>query len=152
MSHLPIYIGCEDWSVGREQAAVFPIEGTHLQRYGSQLSCVEINSSFHRPHRHQTYVRRVESCPKRLVFCVKSTQAHHSRTTFSGLCSAAKRALPSMCLSHCCPSIRIHIRCSAQIGSSQEVKHSTCNNEERKHIEDVVGRLSRQYDSANHRS
>jgi len=72
LSHLPIYIGCEDWSVGREQAEVFPIEGTHLQRYGSQLSCVEINSSFHRPHRHQTYVRRVESCPKRLVFCVKA--------------------------------------------------------------------------------
>lgn len=72
MSHLPIYIGCAGWSVGREQAAVFPVEGTHLQRYGSQLTCVEINSSFYRPHRHQTYVRWDESCPKRLVFCVKA--------------------------------------------------------------------------------
>ncbi|MFU2325592.1 DUF72 domain-containing protein [Pseudomonas sp. NFX98] len=71
MSHLPIYIGCAGWSVGREQAAAFPVEGTHLQRYGSQLNCVEINSSFYRPHRHQTYARWAESVPQAFRFCVK---------------------------------------------------------------------------------
>ncbi|KQV17956.1 hypothetical protein ASC74_03435 [Pseudomonas sp. Root329] len=71
MSHLPIYIGCAGWSVGREHAAAFPAEGTHLQRYGSQFNCVEINSSFYRPHRHQTYARWATSVPKEFRFSVK---------------------------------------------------------------------------------
>jgi len=71
VSHLPIYIGCAGWNVGREQTAVFPVEGTHLQRYGSQLNGVEINSSFYRPHRHQTYVHWAESVPRAFRFCVK---------------------------------------------------------------------------------
>lgn len=71
MSHLPIYIGCAGWSVGREQAAGFPVEGTHLQRYSSRLNGVEINSSFYRPHRYQTYARWAESVPETFRFCVK---------------------------------------------------------------------------------
>lgn len=66
-----IYIGCAGWSVGRDQTAAFPEEGTHLQRYSSQLNCVEINSSFYRPHRQQTYARWADSAPKGFRFCVK---------------------------------------------------------------------------------
>lgn len=67
----PIFIGCAGWSVGREQAAAFPDKGTHLQRYATRLSCVEINSSFYRSHRQQTYARWAESVPQAFRFCVK---------------------------------------------------------------------------------
>ncbi|WP_212627621.1 DUF72 domain-containing protein [Pseudomonas sp. PP3] len=71
MNPLPIYIGCAGWTVGREQASAFPAQGTHLQRYGAQLNGVEINSSFYRPHRRQTYVRWAESVPNAFRFSVK---------------------------------------------------------------------------------
>jgi uncharacterized protein YecE (DUF72 family) len=56
--------------VGRDQAA-FPAEGTHLQRYACVFNCVEINSSFYRPHRQQTYARWAESVPDGFRFSVK---------------------------------------------------------------------------------
>jgi uncharacterized protein YecE (DUF72 family) len=70
LSHQPIYIGCAGWNVGRDQAA-FPAEGTHLQRYASVFNCVEINSSFYRPHRQQTYARWADSVPDGFRFSVK---------------------------------------------------------------------------------
>ncbi|WP_241668542.1 MULTISPECIES: DUF72 domain-containing protein [unclassified Pseudomonas] len=71
MNPQPIYIGCAGWNVGREHAPQFPAQGTHLQRYSAQFNCVEINSSFYRPHRHQTYVRWAESVPAGFRFSVK---------------------------------------------------------------------------------
>ncbi|MCK8663910.1 DUF72 domain-containing protein [Pseudomonas azerbaijanoccidens] len=67
----PIYLGCAGWSVGREHAAAFPEHGTHLQRYAWQFNGVEINSSFYRPHRQQTYARWADSVPHDLRFSVK---------------------------------------------------------------------------------
>lgn len=64
-------VGCAGWNLGREHVAAFPAEGTHLQRYGARLDCVEINSSFYRPHRHQTYVRWAQSVPEGFRFSVK---------------------------------------------------------------------------------
>lgn len=72
LSRSAIFIGCAGWSVGREQVASFPDTGTHLQRYATQLNCVEINSSFYRPHRRQTYMRWAESVPEGFQFCVKA--------------------------------------------------------------------------------
>ncbi|MFY0731972.1 DUF72 domain-containing protein [Pseudomonas sp. NFX15] len=75
-----IYIGCAGWSVAREHAAAFPGEGTHLQRYASRLNGVEINSSFYRPHRQQTYARWADSVPRGFRFCVKvPKQITHER-------------------------------------------------------------------------
>lgn len=68
---LPIYIGCAGWSLGREFVSTFPVEGTHLQRYASQLNSVEINSSFYRPHRREAYARWADSVPDGFRFCVK---------------------------------------------------------------------------------
>jgi uncharacterized protein YecE (DUF72 family) len=42
-----------------------------LQRYAAQLNCVEINSSFYRPHRQQTYQRWAASVPAGFRFSVK---------------------------------------------------------------------------------
>ena len=67
----PIFIGCAGWSLGRDLVSRFPVEGTHLQRYASQLNGVEINSSFYRPHRRQTYARWADSVPDSFRFCVK---------------------------------------------------------------------------------
>ena len=66
-----IYIGCAGWSLGREHWPAFPIEGTHLQRYAAQFNSVEINSSFYRPHRRQTYQRWADSVPDGFRFSVK---------------------------------------------------------------------------------
>ncbi|MBV7476122.1 DUF72 domain-containing protein [Pseudomonas sp. PDM31] len=66
-----IFIGCAGWQLGREHSPAFPVAGTHLQRYAAQLGGVEINSSFYRPHRWQTYERWAESVPQGFRFCVK---------------------------------------------------------------------------------
>ena len=64
-------IGCAGWSIPRQSAAHFPAEGSHLERYAAVFGCVEINSSFHRPHRPQTYARWAGSVPEGFRFSVK---------------------------------------------------------------------------------
>ncbi|RON69663.1 DUF72 domain-containing protein [Pseudomonas fluorescens] len=66
-----IYIGCAGWNLAREHWPSFPAEGTHLQRYASRFNSVEINSSFYRPHRHQTYERWAGSVLDGFRFSVK---------------------------------------------------------------------------------
>ncbi|MDI2595129.1 DUF72 domain-containing protein [Pseudomonas sp. 681] len=68
----PLYIGCAGWSLPREHWPLFPEHGTHLQRYATQLSAVEINSSFYRPHKPQTYARWAQSVPMGFRFSVKA--------------------------------------------------------------------------------
>lgn len=64
-------VGCAGWSLNREHAPAFAPEGTHLQRYAGRLGCVEINSSFYRPHRQQTYARWAACVPAEFRFAVK---------------------------------------------------------------------------------
>lgn len=71
MNSQRIFIGCAGWNLGREYVSTFPVEGTHLQRYASRLNSVEINSSFYRPHRRETYARWADSVPEGFRFCVK---------------------------------------------------------------------------------
>ncbi|MBD8602788.1 DUF72 domain-containing protein [Pseudomonas sp. CFBP 8771] len=71
MNSHSIRVGCAGWSLSREHAERFAADGTHLQRYASKLSCVEINSSFYRPHRPQTYARWAASVPDDFRFSVK---------------------------------------------------------------------------------
>jgi uncharacterized protein YecE (DUF72 family) len=68
---MPLYIGCAGWSLPRDHLEAFPTAGTHLQRYAARMTCVEINSSFYRPHRPATYARWAESVPERFRFSVK---------------------------------------------------------------------------------
>lgn len=75
-----IFIGCAGWSLGREHWPAFPAEGSHLQRYAARLNCVEINSSFYRPHRRSTYERWAASVPDGFRFSVKvPKQISHER-------------------------------------------------------------------------
>jgi uncharacterized protein YecE (DUF72 family) len=64
-------VGCAGWAIPKEHAALFPKNGTHLQRYAQRFPVVEINSSFYRPHRPETYARWAASVPDNFRFAVK---------------------------------------------------------------------------------
>jgi uncharacterized protein YecE (DUF72 family) len=64
-------IGCAGWSISSSVSEHFPASGSHLERYAARLDAVEINSSFYRPHRPQTYARWRASVPEHFRFAVK---------------------------------------------------------------------------------
>jgi uncharacterized protein YecE (DUF72 family) len=66
-----LHIGCAGWSLPREHWPAFLAQGTHLQRYGSRFNAVEINSSFYRPHKPQTYARWAASVRESFRFAIK---------------------------------------------------------------------------------
>jgi uncharacterized protein YecE (DUF72 family) len=66
-----ILIGTAGWSIPSAATAKFPGEGSHLERYARRFSAVEINSSFHRPHRVGTYRRWAAAVPPEFRFSVK---------------------------------------------------------------------------------
>jgi len=74
-------IGTAGWSIPRAIAHAFPAEGTGLQRYAARLDAAEINSSFYRPHKPQTYERWAQSTPPGFRFAVKAPKAvtHEAR-------------------------------------------------------------------------
>lgn len=74
-------IGCAGWSIGRHDAALFDDGDSVLARYATRFDCVEINSSFYRPHRPATYARWAASVPAAFRFSVKlpRTITHDAR-------------------------------------------------------------------------
>lgn len=66
-----LYIGCAGWSLSRSSVPGVTDEGTQLQKYSQLFRAVEINSSFHRPHRAATYERWAASVPPSFKFSVK---------------------------------------------------------------------------------
>ena len=70
-----MYIGTAAWSLPRALANEFPGEGEHLERYARRFPCVEINSSFYRPHRVETYARWAAMTPPHFRFAVKLPRA-----------------------------------------------------------------------------
>ncbi|HEY2913687.1 MAG TPA: DUF72 domain-containing protein [Candidatus Angelobacter sp.] len=65
------YIGTAGWNVPGIHAQHFDSEGTHLVRYGQKLNCAEINSSFYREHKSETYRKWAASVPEGFRFAVK---------------------------------------------------------------------------------
>lgn len=76
-----IRVGTAGWSIPQGAAASFPEGGSHLERYGGRFRCVEINSSFYRPHRRATYTKWRASVPRGFRFSVKvpRTITHEAR-------------------------------------------------------------------------
>ena len=70
-----LLIGTAGWTLPKDHASAFPPPGneklTHLQRYAHLLHCVEINSSFHRPHLRKTWERWAATTPPNFRFSVK---------------------------------------------------------------------------------
>jgi uncharacterized protein YecE (DUF72 family) len=74
-------VGTAGWSIPVKDAEHFPPEGTSLQRYAARFRGVEINSSFHRPHRASTWAKWAESVPEHFRFAVKmpKTISHQAK-------------------------------------------------------------------------
>jgi uncharacterized protein YecE (DUF72 family) len=85
-----IRIGTAGWTLPRDHAPAFPPPGdanlTHLQRYAHRLHCVEINSSFHRPHMRKTWERWASTTPLNFRFSVKipRTITHEAKLNHCG--------------------------------------------------------------------
>ncbi len=67
-----VRIGCAGWAIAKQNAPLFPLPGTHLERYARRFNAVEINSSFHRPHKPATYARWAAAVPEGFSFSVKA--------------------------------------------------------------------------------
>lgn len=81
-----IRIGTAGWSVPRAVTEYFPIEGSGLLRYAARFAAAEINTSFYRPHRPQTYARWAQTTPEGFRFAVKAPKAitHEARLAEAG--------------------------------------------------------------------
>lgn len=64
-------LGTAGWSIASRYGQEFPGEGSHLQRYARRMNCVEIDTSFYRPHRRETYERWAASVRDDFRFSVK---------------------------------------------------------------------------------
>jgi uncharacterized protein YecE (DUF72 family) len=74
---MKFFVGTAGWTVPKQHLALFSAlsdgaQRSHLERYASRLSCVEINSSFHRPHRRATWERWARTTPDHFRFAVKA--------------------------------------------------------------------------------
>lgn len=70
-----IRIGTAGWSIPAAVRGRFPEGGSILERYAQVFHAVEINSSFYRPHKPQTYARWAASTPDGFRFAVKLPKA-----------------------------------------------------------------------------
>jgi uncharacterized protein YecE (DUF72 family) len=64
-------VGTAGWTIPAQYKDQFPTEGSHLERYATRLNGVEINSSFYRPHKRETYARWAAAVPADFRFSVK---------------------------------------------------------------------------------
>jgi uncharacterized protein YecE (DUF72 family) len=70
-----IRIGTAGWTIPRRHAQHFPLEGSGLQRYAARFNAAEINSTFYRSHKPQTYARWADSVSEDFRFAVKMPKA-----------------------------------------------------------------------------
>ncbi|MGI4746069.1 MAG: DUF72 domain-containing protein [Janthinobacterium lividum] len=77
----PPRVGVAGWSLRRDLADRFGTGDSQLARYATRFDCVEINSSFYRPHRPATYARWAEAVPAAFRFAVKMPRSitHEAR-------------------------------------------------------------------------
>ncbi|HEX8514422.1 MAG TPA: DUF72 domain-containing protein [Allosphingosinicella sp.] len=73
-------IGTAGWTISASAADSFPREGSSLERYSRLFDCAEINSSFHRSHRPDTWRRWASAVPEGFRFAAKlSKEITHKR-------------------------------------------------------------------------
>lgn len=77
----PVRVGCAGWSLPTKCAARFDEGASALQRYATRFGVAEINSSFYREHKPETYARWAQSVPDGFRFSVKlpRTISHECR-------------------------------------------------------------------------
>lgn len=89
----PIRIGTAGWSIPKLSAPAFPAEGTHLERTARVLPMTEVNSSFYRPHKPETWARWAASTPLGFRFAVKLPKAISHEARLAGAEAALERFL-----------------------------------------------------------
>lgn len=67
----PIRIGTAGWPLPESERRHFPPGASLLERYAKVFNAVEINSSFYRSHRPDTYRRWADSVPEGFAFSAK---------------------------------------------------------------------------------
>lgn len=79
------YIGTAAWNIPSVAAEAFPEEGSHLERYAKVFNAVEINSSFYKDHRRETFERWASSVPEDFRFSAKLSKrfTHEKSASFS---------------------------------------------------------------------
>lgn len=66
-----LYIGTAGWGIPHEAKKKFSAKGSHLERYSKKLNCAEINSSFYKEHKFETYLKWASLVPADFRFSVK---------------------------------------------------------------------------------
>jgi len=81
-----VRIGCAGWSIPSRHAHLSGAGESHLARYATRFDVAEINSTFYRPHRVQTFERWASGVPARFRFSVKLPKAitHEARLHGTG--------------------------------------------------------------------
>src|ERR1700734_1562399 len=84
-SRQPVGVGCAGWNIPRQAAGHFASSGSHLERYSQSFNSCEINSSFYRPHKKETWERWARSVPAEFRFSVKAprTITHEAKLNCS---------------------------------------------------------------------
>jgi uncharacterized protein YecE (DUF72 family) len=72
---LMIRIGTAGWAIPRAVAGSFSGEGSALARYGRVFNALEINSSFWRRHKPETWARWATTVPEGFRFSVKLSRS-----------------------------------------------------------------------------
>ncbi|MBY6264593.1 DUF72 domain-containing protein [Azospirillum sp. 412522] len=93
MAAHPIRIGTAGWSIPKLSAPAFPAEGTHLERTARVMPMTEVNSSFYRPHKPETWARWADSTPLGFRFAVKLPKAISHEARLAGAEAALDRFL-----------------------------------------------------------
>jgi uncharacterized protein YecE (DUF72 family) len=70
-----VHVGTAGWGIPGAVADAFPGNGLQLERYARVLSCVEINTTFTRVHRRDTFERWASQTPPGFRFSVKVPKA-----------------------------------------------------------------------------
>jgi uncharacterized protein YecE (DUF72 family) len=76
-----VFVGTAGWPIPRAVAEAFPTAGSGLERYAARFNAVEINTTFYRSHRPQTFERWRAATPDGFRFAVKAPKAitHQAR-------------------------------------------------------------------------
>ncbi|MEA3052507.1 MAG: hypothetical protein QOG72_1410 [Sphingomonadales bacterium] len=91
-----IRIGTAGWSIPVRVAEAFPGEGGGLERYSAGFGCAEINSSFHRSHRPDTWRRWAASVPDAFRFSAKLPKEITHKRRLAGCAESLAAALAEM--------------------------------------------------------
>jgi uncharacterized protein YecE (DUF72 family) len=96
---LPIRIGLAGWSEAvSKHRAYFPTEGTGLTRYSATFDLVEVNASFYRAVRAQTFASWAEQTPATFGFSVKINRSitHAARLSANAQLEQALEPMASL--------------------------------------------------------